>query len=301
MNISDDYVQNISENTFMINLTPDEFDVDFISGYIISHGDNIIIIEQGPKSTVNRILGFLDNLEVKHKNINLFVTHLHLDHSGSVGTLLNNYWNIKAYVHPRGAKHLIDPEKLWRGSLNALGWIAEVYGKPEPAPAHKLKIVDDGERVSFGDEQYEFIFTEGHASHHISIYWWNEEVMFVGDSCGIYIREIDYMLPTTIYPVKLDLYIGSIEKMIKYNPRYLYYPHFGIVKNGSRRLEEHKEQVIKWYNVAKETRPRDIEEYKKMLAAEDTKFKEFLEMTKEKHIVKILIDFSLYGILNEVK
>jgi glyoxylase-like metal-dependent hydrolase (beta-lactamase superfamily II) len=294
------YVQTVDENIYMINLTPPEFGIDFISGYIINHEEDIIIIEQGPRSTVDRITTFLEELETQNKNINLFVTHLHLDHSGSVGTLLNNYWNIKAFVHPRGAKHLIDPEKLWRGSLNALGWIAEVYGKPDPAPAHKLKIVDDKEKASFGDNQYEFIYTEGHASHHISIYWHNKDAIFVGDSNGIYIRELDYILPTTIYPVKIDLYIKSIEKMAEYKPKYLFYPHFGIVKNGYKKLLEHKNTVIRWYNLAENESPKDIEEYKKMLAEKDRKFGRFLTLTEKMQIVNILIEFSLYGILNAV-
>lgn len=294
-------MEEIFENFYMFDITPDELRNPFISSYIFKGGENIVLIEQGPKSSVEKLRNILDELKYENEIIHLFITHIHIDHAGSVGTLLNIYRNSYAYVHPRGIKHLLNPEKLWESTLNALGWLAEIYQKPDPAPEYRIRITYDGEDIGIEDNRFRFIFTEGHASHHQSIYWYDKKVMFVGDSAGIYIPQFDYMIPTTLYPTKLDLYINSLDKMIGYEPEYLMYPHFGVVKDGKRRLLEHREQVIRWFEIAKTHRPGNISEYKDLLKNDDDVLLQILEESKERSDLKLLLDMAILGILSEIE
>jgi glyoxylase-like metal-dependent hydrolase (beta-lactamase superfamily II) len=283
----------------MADLTPDEFGVKFISGYFIKGDENIIIVEEGCRNCLGKLFSALRELGFKDHILHLYVTHIHIDHAGSVGSILNKVHNSKAYLHPRGIKHLVDPSKLWRVSKESLGYIAELYGEPESASEEKLYAVDNGWIHEVENNRFEFIYTEGHASHHVSIFWHNNKALFVGDSAGIYIREIDYLIPGTIYPVRLDLYVKSLKKMLSYNPRYLMYPHYGMVDNGVKVLKNHLKQIIRYFDVAKSSNVKDLDNYLRLLADEDESLSLLLEMSKDIPIIKVLINLSFLGILKE--
>ncbi len=291
----------IFENFYMIDITPDEMNNPFISSYMIRGDDNIIIIEQGAKSSFGKLAKALEEVGYVDEIIHLFVTHIHVDHAGSVGTLLNTYKNAYAYVHPRGVKHLLNPDKLWKSTLNTLGWLAEIYQKPDSAPGYKIRITDDFQEVDIEDDKFTFLFTEGHASHHQSIFWQNKKAMFVGDSAGIYIKKFDYIIPTTLYPTKVDLYIKSLDKMMKYKPEYLMYPHFGIADQGYERLRKHREQVIKWFKLAKENKPNNITEFKSLLKDNDEKLALIISEAESYPDLNLLLDMATLGILEETK
>ena len=72
------------------------------------------------------------------------VTHIHLDHGGGAGTLLKPLPNAKVIVHPRGAPHLVDPERLWPSSQSVLGYVSEIFGKPEPVPKDRIVPMTEG-------------------------------------------------------------------------------------------------------------------------------------------------------------
>jgi len=294
-------MEKLFDNCYMHNITPDLMRVDFISSYIIKGSDNFIMIEEGARSSLNKIISFLNKLGFKHEYLHIFITHIHLDHAGSVASLLKMFRNSLAYVHPRGLKHLINPEKLWNSTYSALGHIAEVYGKPEEAPSNRIKSTYDGEDLEIEDLRFKFIFTEGHASHHQSIYWENYNAMFVGDSAGIYIPDLDYVIPTTLYPVRLDLYISSLKKMMKYNPKYLMYPHFGMVGDGYRRLNKHYKQVIKWFEIAKDYINYDINKYLEGLKEFDEEFSQMIDKIGDYPEIQIIMSLSLKGIYEEAK
>ena len=294
-------ITNVFENLYMADITPDGLSNPFISSYIFRGKDNIIVIEQGAKSSLKKLIEALEELGYTDEIIHLFVTHIHVDHAGSVGTMLNIYKNSYAYVHPKGVKHLLNPDKLWKSTLNALGWLAEIYQKPDPAPGYKIRITSDFQEIEIEGNRFIFLFTEGHASHHQSIFWKDKKTMFVGDSAGIYIQKLNYIIPTTLYPTKLDLYVKSLDKMIKYKPGYLMYPHFGVAKNGLEKLVKHREQVIKWFKLAKDNKPPNITEFKSLLKKEDEKLALLIEESESHPDLKVLLDMAILGILKETE
>lgn len=294
-------MERVLDECFLVDLTPDDINVEFISGYFIKGKENFIIVEEGCKSSLKKITSALTELGYDRQFLHLYVTHIHIDHGGSVGSLLRLFENSKAYLHPRGVKHLVNPEKLWKASKDSLGYIAEIYGKPDPAPENKLYPVEDGWVYEVEGNRFEFIYTEGHASHHVSIYWHNTGALFVGDSAGIYIKEHDYIIPGTIHPIRLDLYIKSLKRMIAYNPEYLMYPHYGVVSNGKRVLEEHSKQVIRYFEIAKKYRGKDLTMFLKELSETDPKLKTILDESKNIPVIKALIDLSFLGILKEAE
>jgi glyoxylase-like metal-dependent hydrolase (beta-lactamase superfamily II) len=200
------------------------------------------------------------------------VTHVHVDHAGGVGTLLELLPNAKVIVHPNGVKHMINPEKLWQQTRVVLGGIADVYGKPEPVPEEKLiGAVDNMVLDVGGGTDLKVVETLGHAAHHLSFYSQKHHGVFVGDAAGIYISEVDAIIPTTPPPFRLELTLGSLEKLGLLRPEWLYYSHFGVADNAEKRLRLYISQLRLWTKVAREgvEKGESVEEITKRIIQKD--------------------------------
>ena len=226
---------------------------NFIASYVLK-GKHVAIIETGPTSSVPNLLSGLKELNVKPENVvYVAVSHIHLDHGGGVGTLLKYLPKAKVIVHPRGAPHLANPEKLWQQSREVLKGIAEMYGAPEPVPEEKIIAATDGMTFDIGENvKLRVVETLGHASHHQSYYEQSSESLFPGDAAGIYLSEIDAIVPTTPSPFRLDIALASLDKLISLKPKALYYTHFGKASNPSEKLQIYSQQLNLWAKVVKQ-------------------------------------------------
>jgi glyoxylase-like metal-dependent hydrolase (beta-lactamase superfamily II) len=226
---------------------------NFIASYILK-GKQVAMVETGPTSSVPNLLFCLKELNVKPENVAyIAVSHIHLDHGGGVGTLLKYLPKAKVIVHPRGAPHLANPEKLWQQSKEVMGSIAEMYGKPEPVSEERLIAATDGMTFDVGnDVRLKVVETLGHASHHLSYYEPLSEGIFPGDAAGIYLKEIGVIVPTTPSPFRLDIALASLDKLISLKPKVLYYSHFGKACNAVEKLQTYAQQLKLWSKIAKE-------------------------------------------------
>jgi len=226
---------------------------NFIASYILK-GKQVAMVETGPTSSVPNLLFCLKELNVKPEDVvYVAVSHIHLDHGGGAGTLLKYLPKAKVIVHPRGAPHLANPEKLWQQSKEVMGSIAEMYGKPEPVPEERLIAATDGMMFDVGnDVSLKVVETLGHASHHVSYYEPLSEGIFPGDAAGIYLKEIDVIVPTTPSPFRLDIALASLDKLISLKPKVLYYSHFGRAYNAVEKLQTYVQQLKLWAKIAKE-------------------------------------------------
>lgn len=176
----------------------------------------------------------------------VFVTHVHLDHAGGVGTLLQHLPNAKLVVHPKGAKHLIDPTKLTQGTTAVYGEAVfrKLYGKIMPVPAERIILAEDNGAISFQGRHLLLLDTPGHARHHYSIYDEKSQSVFTGDTFGISYREFDsekgaFIFPTTT-PVQFDpdALHQSIDRLMSYQPQFAFLTHFGRVGDLPRLASE---------------------------------------------------------------
>jgi glyoxylase-like metal-dependent hydrolase (beta-lactamase superfamily II) len=226
---------------------------NFIASYILK-GKQVAMVETGPNSSVPNLLFCLKELNVKPEDVvYIAVSHIHLDHGGGAGTLLKYLPKAKVIVHPRGARHLANPEKLWQQSREVLGNIAEMYGKPEPVPEERIIAATDGMTFDIGNNiRLKVVETLGHASHHLSYYEPLSEGIFPGDAAGIYLNEIDVIVPTTPSPFCLDIALASLDKLISLKPKVLYYSHFGKAYNAVEKLQTYAQQLKLWAKIVKE-------------------------------------------------
>lgn len=267
----------------------------FIASYIL-RGEKTIIVETGPISSVQNLIRGLDALNVKADEVAyIAVSHIHLDHAGGIGPVLKRFPKAKVVVHERGAAHLANPEKLWQQAQAVLGPVAEIYGKPEPVPPNRIMAACDGMVLDAGGGvTLKVMETVGHAPHHLSYYEPLSNGIFTGDSAGIYLSEIDVIVPTTPPPFRLDMALASIDKMAGLKPSTLYYTHFGKAKNAVGKLQAYAEQLRLWASIAKEVleKSESLETMRRKILGRDGAIQRAAEHVK---VNRVFSETSLVG------
>jgi glyoxylase-like metal-dependent hydrolase (beta-lactamase superfamily II) len=245
------YTKEIGKNLFMVELETGGFK-NLICSYVIK-GRKPILVESGPTNSVQNLLTALEQLDVKVDDVEFVaITHVHLDHGGGAGTLLKSLPNAKIIVHPRGMPHLIDPERLWPSSRKVLGFVSDIFGKPEPVPKERVIPVTEGSFDLGYGAKLTVLETVGHASHNLSFQESFNGGVFPGDAAGTYLPEFDVVVPTTPPPFYLDAALASLDKIISLKPTALYFSHFGKALNAEQRLEDYKIQLQLWAEIAEE-------------------------------------------------
>jgi glyoxylase-like metal-dependent hydrolase (beta-lactamase superfamily II) len=264
------HTQKIGKNLYMVDLQTGGLP-NLICSYIIK-ADCTVLIESGPTNSIPQLLLGLKELNIPLEEIKyVAVTHVHLDHGGGAGTLLKYLPSAKVLVHPRGLPHLVDPDQLWPSSQSVLGFISDIFGKPEPVPKDRILPLTEGTFDLCEDAKLRVIETVGHASHNLSFYESFNGGVFPGDAAGTYFPEFDVVVPTTPPPFYLEAALASLDKIISLNPTMLYYSHFGKASNAVQRLKDYKLQLQLWAKIAQEGvwKNQSLEQIRDRIVAED--------------------------------
>lgn len=235
------------EDVYIVDVSPGNLK-GIISSFIVVD-DKVAVIEPGPAKEYNKLNTALKELNLKPEVI--IATHVHLDHAGSTGFLLRDYPNSVSYIHPKGVKHVVDPSQLWEAANNFSKLLADNYGKPIPADKSKVLSAEDGSEIKIGKHTIKFIHTPGHASHHMSVLLYPENIIFTGDSAGgifTFKNKKVYGI-TSPAPFKPITYMESLEKMKSFNPRYIAPTHYGIHENAVSYLELGLKRTKLWLDV----------------------------------------------------
>lgn len=208
------------------------------ASHLIIHDGRAAFVDTGTTHSVPLLLAALEEKGVEPAQVDwVFVTHVHLDHAGGAGALMAALPNATAVLHPRGARHMIDPGRLVAGSKAVYGEEAfnNLYGEIRPIAAERVRIVEDGERLRLAGREFEFIHTEGHAKHHYCMVDRAAAAIFTGDCFGISYRELDtaagpFIFPTTT-PVQFDPEAAhaTIRRLLSYKPERVFLTHFSCV------------------------------------------------------------------------
>jgi len=172
----------------------------------------------------------------------VFLTHVHLDHAGGAGQLMQALPRARAVLHPRGAPHMVDPAKLIAGTVAVYGdtMYRELYGEIVPVAAERMILANDGDRIALGSRTFELLDTPGHARHHYCAHDLDHDDIFSGDTFGISYRDFDtaagaFIFPTTT-PVQFDpaALHSSVDRLMARRPRRMVLTHFGPVGDLER-------------------------------------------------------------------
>ena len=297
------HTKEIGKNLFQVELETGGFQ-NLICSYIIK-GAKTIVVESGPTSSVPKLVSGLKELDIRFEDVEyVAVTHVHLDHGGGAGTLLKFLPNAKVLVHPRGMPHLINPERLWPSAQTVLGFVSEIFGKPEPVPKERIIPVTEGSFDLDDGAKLRVIETLGHASHNLSFHESLNGGVFPGDAAGTYFPEFDVVMPTTPPPFHLGAALASLDKLISLKPTVLYYSHFGKASNGVQRLKDYKLQLQLWAKIAEEgaRKNQSLEEIRDRIIAEDKVMRQLADYLKSHRIYsRTALGNSVQGFIDYAK
>ena len=211
--------------------------------HLVVHEGRAAFVETGTSRSVPQLLAALDSLGLSRDAVDwVFITHVHLDHAGGAGQLLQALPNAKAVLHPRGAPHMIDPRKLVDASIAVYGAdaFAELYGEIVPIASERVVSTEPGQRFPLAGRDFEILHTPGHAMHHQVFFDRHAKAVFTGDTFGLSYREFDvdgraFAFPTTT-PTQFDpdQLIDSIRRILALQPRAAYFTHYGEVRDLPR-------------------------------------------------------------------
>jgi glyoxylase-like metal-dependent hydrolase (beta-lactamase superfamily II) len=208
------------------------------AAHIIRQGDAAAFVDVGTNYSVPHLLAALQELQISRAAVEyLFITHVHLDHAGGAGLLLQSLPNAQAVVHPRGAPHLIDPGKLIAASKVVYGdeLYRQLYGELIPIDPRRVITSEDGKLMALQGRPLQLLHTPGHALHHYCLVDLEHRNIFTGDTFGLSYRELDtaqgaFGVPTTT-PTQFDpvQLIASIDRLMATGPRAAYLMHYSRV------------------------------------------------------------------------
>lgn len=206
-----------------------------IAAYVIPTENGAVLVECGPHSTVDRLTDGLAKLGLRPTDIHtLLLTHIHFDHAGAAWWFAQQ--GTKVYVHPRGYKHLLSPERLYESArMIYRDKMDELWGKMEPISPDQLISVEDGALIDADGVKFKAIYTPGHAVHHIA--WQLDEVVFTGDVGGVKIGEGLVVPPCPPPDIHVADWLDSIEAIRKSGAERLYLTHYGPVDEVAEHLE----------------------------------------------------------------
>jgi len=268
-------VMNVVDGISVID--SEYYSKDFAAIYLLKQKNKVIIIETGTNYSVPFVKEALSQIGLSFSDVSYVIpTHVHLDHAGGAGLLMMQCQNAALVVHPRGARHLIDPSMLVAGAKAVYGdnKFKEYYGEIFPIDANRVIQADDNFILDFDGRELRFIDTPGHARHHFCIWDKATKSMFTGDTFGISYRDLDhqdelYILPSTS-PVQFDpeALIQSINRIMEFKPERVCLTHFSAIKPTKKATNKLIESIHFVSNLAIKYADKDDSEsiiYKKMM------------------------------------
>jgi glyoxylase-like metal-dependent hydrolase (beta-lactamase superfamily II) len=238
-----------------------------------------LIVDVGPASTGERLIGSLASLGVERIDY-VLLTHIHIDHCGGLGALLDHYPMAKVICHEKAVEHMVEPSRLWNGSLKVLGEIARAYGPPRP--------VNEGRLIPHNASELKdltIIETPGHAIHHLSFTYGGR--LFAGEAGGNYfiIDDTEYLRPATPPRFFFEISLASVDRLLSLKDQPICYAHFDQGRSSQRLLGMFRQQLIFWKEVIHEEVLRGdqdlVERSMDSLIARDPNLKGISKMDKD--------------------
>jgi glyoxylase-like metal-dependent hydrolase (beta-lactamase superfamily II) len=233
--------QGSNREIFLLELRQDipGLEKGFI-GCLVVPGPPTILVDVGPSYSAKELIHQLTKRGIKAVDY-IWLTHIHIDHAGGTGDLLNYYPMAKAVCHEKGVEHLLEPSRLWEGSLKTLGVMAQKYGPFTRIPPDRLL-----PHKSFSLPGLEIIETPGHAPHHLSFLY--QGTIFAGEAAGIYLPWLDppYLRPATPPRFFFDTAIKSVDRLLGLGDFRIFYAHTGSHPSSREMLERYRQQLFFW-------------------------------------------------------
>ena len=213
------------------------------ASHLVMEGGRAAFIDTGVNSSVPLLIDALHGQDLDVADVDyVILTHVHLDHAGGAGRLMQELPNARCIVHRFGAPHMIDPARLVAGTEAVYGEAKtrETYGTIVPIDEARIDIPEDGDWISLNGRQLQLLNTEGHARHHHVIWDPASKSVFTGDSFGVSYRELDTAAGAIVFPTSTPVQFDpveahrSVDRIMGCEPRQLYLAHYSRVTGLDR-------------------------------------------------------------------
>ncbi|SFP69237.1 Metallo-beta-lactamase superfamily protein [Nitrosomonas cryotolerans] len=244
--------------------------------HLIVENGMVALVDTGTAFSIPGVVQALKEKNLALENVvYILLTHIHLDHAGGAGECMRCFPNAKLVVHPRGARHMVDPARLIAGVIAVYGEaeFKQIYGEILPIDANRIIEAPDQTRIDLNGRTLLLLDTPGHARHHYCIYDERSHSFFTGDTFGVSYREFDvdgmeFVFPTTT-PVQFDPIAAheSIDRIMSYNPHYAYLTHYSRIGNLPHHAIAMHSLIDAHVAIAKSANEKSIDRHKILKAA----------------------------------
>ena len=238
-------IHQLGPHLYLIALDPpiDGFQ-GFIGAWLVLGPEAVYLVDVGPAATADQLAGAIASLGVDRLDY-ICLTHIHIDHAGAVGHLVRRFPGTPVVCHPKGIPHIIDPERLWQGTVKTLGETGRAYGRM--LPVDPTCIATERQLAS---APFRLIDTPGHSPHHYAIA--ADTCLFAGEAGGVCLPLPSgdlYLRPATPPRFFLETSLSSIDRLMTAGPGAICYGHFGMQPDGLHMLDLHREQLLFWKRI----------------------------------------------------
>ncbi|MEH6586559.1 MAG: MBL fold metallo-hydrolase [Halioglobus sp.] len=229
--------------------------------YLLESAGECAIVETGTVHSVATVENLLRQRGIAAAQVRYVIpTHVHLDHAGGAGMMMQRFPNAQLLVHPRGARHLVDPAKLVAASRQVYGdaLFDQLYGEIQPAPVERVIEVLDGDTFKFGDRTLLLRDAPGHADHHFCVWDQTSKAWFSGDVFGVSYQWFrtpggDFVMPaTTPTQFRPEALKASLAMLAEQSPQRIYLTHFGELAYSVDAQQSLLEQIDDYQAMARE-------------------------------------------------
>jgi len=222
-----------------------------IVGAYLLLGDQPALVDPGPSSTLANLEAGLATHGLALGDLQaILLTHIHLDHAGSTGTLLQRYPHMQVYVHQRGAPHLIAPERLVRSAARLYGDdMDRLWGPILPVPEQSIHVLAGGETLQIGGRALRVYDAPGHAAHHVVYFEPQGRAAWIGDSGGVCRPALPVARPATPPPeIDIEGWQRTLDTLRTLDPSVLLLTHFGPAYQPADYIEDYRAALLRWAN-----------------------------------------------------
>ena len=277
-----------------------------MSCYYIDSKDPILI-EVGPSNSFPYLVAGLNSLGIEGVRRSA-ITHLHLDHVGGIGHVVEKYKDHFVHIHELGLKHLPNPKKLWKSvsSIYTEEWLSENWGKIKPTPIDNIQALTDGYNFKLEEGRtLTSLYSPGHAKHHYTFYDNISKTIFMGDTLGLIYPHGNFVQPNLPPPdFNRETLIDTLKNIASLELEYVAIAHFGIHSNPYELINNAIDSIDQWVNFMSKMPELSNEDAAKKLeqwVLQNYKSLNIEERTITNYMENTNFDMQVWGLRNSSK